>query len=59
MKLNNLMKEPDFLYEIADFPLEHPVIITHSEFEWNDEKKEIVRVETEHIYYEPKKGDTN
>lgn len=52
------MKEPDFLYEIADFPLEHPVIITHSEFEWDNEKKEIVRVETEHIYYENKKATT-
>ena len=51
------MKEPDFLYEIADFPLAKPVIITHSEFEWNDEKKDVVRVDVEHIYYEPKKGD--
>ena len=53
------MKEPDFLFEIADFPLEKPVIITHYEFEWNDDKKDVVRVEKEHIYYENKKGDTN
>jgi hypothetical protein len=53
------MKEPDFLYEIADFPLEKPVIITHSEFEWDDEKKDVVRVDKEHIYYDVKeKGVT-
>ena len=49
------MKEPDFLVEIADFPLQKPVIITHSEYEWDDDKKDVVRVEKEHIYYEPKK----
>ena len=49
------MKEPDFLVEIADFPLQKPVIITHSEYEWDEEKKDVVRVEKEHIYYEPKK----
>ena len=38
------MKEPDFLFEIADFPLDKPIIITHSDFEWDDEKKEIIRV---------------
>jgi hypothetical protein len=53
------MREPDFLFEIADFPLDKPVIITHYEFEWNDDKKDVVRVEKEHIYYENKKGDTN
>lgn len=48
------MKEPDFLFEIADFPLDKPVIITHSEFEWDDELKKLVRVDKEHIYYTPK-----
>lgn len=52
------MKEPDFLFEIADFPLEKPVIITHYEFEWDNEKKDVVRVEKEHIYYENKKATT-
>ena len=33
------MKEPDFLFEIADFPLDNPVIITHCDFEWDNEKK--------------------
>ncbi len=52
------MKEPDFLFEIADFQFEHPVIVTHSEFEWDDEKKELSRIDKEHIYYVKEKGDT-
>ena len=51
------MKEPDFLVEIADFPLQKPVIITHSEYEWNDEEKQLVKVDKEHIYYESKKEE--
>lgn len=51
------MKEVDFSFEIANFGIEKPIIITHSDFEWVDEKKDVVRVDKEHIYYEPKKGD--
>lgn len=52
------MKEPDFLFEIADFPLDKPIIITHSDFQWDEEKKEIIRVDKEHIYYQNKKATT-
>ena len=45
------MKEPDFLFEVAQFDVENPIIITHSDFEWDDEKKMIVRIDKEHIYY--------
>ncbi len=53
------MAEVDFQFEVADFNIDRPIIITHSDFEWDDELKKLVRVDKEHIYYETKKGDTN
>lgn len=50
------MKEVDFSYKIADFDIDKPVIITHSDFEWDEEKKQIVRVDREHVYYEPRQN---
>ena len=52
------MKEPQFLCQITNLDIETPIIITYSEFEWDDEQKELIRVDKEHIYYEDKKGDT-
>lgn len=49
-----MKREAEFIVKIADFEIDKPIIITHSEFEWNDETKEIERVETQHIYYEKK-----
>lgn len=53
------MKEPDFLVEIStNFPLQKPIIITHSDYEWDDDKKELIKVDKENIYYDIKKEDT-
>lgn len=51
-----MKREAEFVVKIAEFEIDKPIIITHSEFEWNDETKEIERIDKEHIYYE--KGDT-
>lgn len=50
--------EAEFIVKIAEFELDKPIIITHSEFEWNSETKEIEQVDIQHIYYENKNGDT-
>ena len=51
-------REAEFIVEISEFEIDKPIIITHSEFEWNDKTKEIERIDKRHIYYENKKGDT-
>ena len=51
-----MKREAEFVAKITEFDIDKPIIITHSEFEWNNETKEIERVDTQHIYYE--KGDT-
>lgn len=53
------MKEVDFSFEVADFDIDRPIIITHSDFEWDDELKKLVRVDKEHIYYTPKSQGSN
>ena len=52
-----MKKEAEFIVNITEFDIDKPIIITHSEFEWNDQTKEIERIDTQHIYYENKKGD--
>ena len=47
-----MKKEAEFVAKIAEFDIDKPIIITHSEFEWNDDTKKIERVDIQHIYYE-------
>lgn len=49
-----MKREAEFVVKIAEFKIDKPIIITHSEFELNDETKEIERIDKQHIYYEKK-----
>lgn len=49
-----MKREAEFIVKIAEFEIDKPIIITHSEFEWSDETKQIERIDKQHIYYEKK-----